>query len=167
MKRLIRANQLHIPKLRLIVELTDSNDAEIVAATNDDVLHHPSVKREYKKSDGWLNIVNDFIKSIIGSMQGRKFKIIKKGASKKSYTYYILFQPADQNGNLWDQELELQIELRDHRSKTHGEGAISPKLLVKTYYIGEDAFDSTLSIMKHLWSVMDDLSLGDFSSFVE
>ena len=167
MKRYIKASTT-VPKLRIIVDITYSEVQVQVAASSDfKELKHPSIKRKFKKSDEWLKQVNDLVRSIIGSMNGKKFKIIKACPSNKSYTYYIRFQPSDKNGDLWDQELELQIELRDHASKTHASvGEITNRFLVKTYYLEDKTYKDMLALMREIWRILDDLQNGDFSSFV-
>ena len=100
-------------------------------------------------------------------MQGRKFKILKAYPSKKSYIYYIRFQPADKQGDLWDQELQLQIELRDHISDTHTDiGEVTPELLVKTYYLNGKTERDIMSLMRDIFKILDDLEDGDFNSFL-
>lgn len=163
MKRYIRNS---IPTLYIIIDLAASTIN--VAASDDFVeLQHPSIKKRYKHTDSWLKHVNDLARSIIGSMQGRHFKILKAYPSKKSYTYYIRFQPADKRGDLWDQELQLQIELRDHFSKTHTDiGEIAPELFVKTYYLNGKNERDMMSLMKDIFRILDDLENGDFNSFL-
>lgn len=165
MKRYIRKNK--IPTLRIIIDI-DAPIYNIAASDNDFVeLKHPSIKKKFKQSDEWLKQVNDLARSIIGSMQGRKFNIIKAYPSKKSYTYYIRFQPADKNGGLWDQELQLQIELRDHVSKTHDDiGEVAPELFVKTYYLNGKSERDMMSLMRDIFKILDDLADGDFNSFL-
>ena len=161
MKRFIK----NIPTVHIYIDYVDVID-DIAAATEFKELQHPNIKRRYKKSDEWLKKVNDLARSIIGSMQGRKFKIIDAHPSKKSYTYYIRFQPADKNGDLWDQVLEFQIELRDHISKNHPDiGPASSKLFIKAYYIDDASYRNMYEIMQALWNVMDELEIGNFSSF--
>lgn len=161
MKRFIR-----IPVLHIYIDLTEKT-ANVAASTEFVEMHHPSIKRKYKKSDEWLKHVNDLARSIIGSMQGRKFKINKVWTSKKSYTYYIRFQPADKNGDLWRQELELQIELRDHISSTHLDiGEVNSDLLVKAFYLEGKSYRDMYTLMQTIWRILDDLQKGDFSSFL-
>ena len=166
MKRYMQCNSKSVPVMKIIVEVFDA-EAKIAASDDFRELTHPSVKRRYKKSDEWLRQVNDLVRSIIGSMQGRNFKIIKAYPSSKSYTYYIRFQPTDKNGDLWDQVLEFQIELRDHTSKSHKDiGQVTENLLVKTYYLEDEQYKNAYLLMKEIWRVLDALKLGDFSSFL-
>ena len=162
MKRYIKTPILHI-----VVELTEDN-SNVAASTNFVEMKHPSVKRRYKQSDEWLKHVNDLARSIIGSMQGRHFKINRVWTSKKSYTYYIRFQPADKNGDLWRQELELQIELRDHTSSTHLDiGEVNSDLLVRAFYLEGKSYRDMYALMQTIWKILDDLQKGDFSSFLQ
>ena len=163
MKRYIRNS---IPTLYIVIDLTTST---VNVAASDDFaeLKHPSIKRKFRQSNEWLKHVNDLARSIIGSMQGRKFKILKAYPSKKSYTYYIRFQPADKQGDLWDQELQLQIELRDHISDTHTDiGEVTPELFVKTYYLNGKTERDMMSLMRDIFKILDDLENGDFNSFL-
>lgn len=161
MKKLLKS----IPTLHIVIDITDS-ESGVAASVDFKELKHPSGKKKYRRSDEWLDQVNDLVRSIIGSMQGRKFKILDAKPSNKSYTYYIRFQPADRDGNLWDQELEIQVELRDHRSKTHEDsGFISSKLLVKAFYLDNNLMANGYELMKEMWAIMDQLSEGDFSAF--
>ena len=163
MKRYIKSA---VPAVKITIELSSIVDAPIAASEDFTMLTHPNVKRRYKKTDEWLKEVNDIARSIIGSMQGRNFKIIKAYPSHKSYTYYIRFQPTDTNGDLWDQILEFQIELRDHPSKSHTDlGQVSENLLVKTYYLDDEQYKNAYALMQEIWRMLDDLQKGDFSSF--
>lgn len=150
MKRLAPGND-HMHTLKITVELFD-----------------PSVTCKHKKSDEWLKNLNDLVRSIIGSLQGRGFHILKAKPSKKSYTYYIVFQPVDKNGDLWDTELSLQLELRDHVSSTHSDkGSITKDLIVKTYYLEDKSYKGMLALLRELWRIFDRLQDGDFSAFTE
>lgn len=166
MKKLMFASNQHILTMKLVIDIKYKT-TQIAADVEFKELTHPNIKRKYKKSDEWVKQVNDIVRSIIGSMQGRKFKIVKAYPSKKSYTYYIRFQPADKNGDLWDQVVEFQIELRDHRSDDHEDiGQVTEQLLVKTYYLGDKQYLDAYKLMKSVWKLLDQLSKGDFSSFI-
>ncbi len=164
MKRYTRKTKL--PVLHIIIELSETDN--IAASVDFKEMTQPSIKHKYKKSDEWLKYVNDLARSIYGSMLARKFNITKAEPSNKSYTYYIRFQPSDKNGDLWDSDLELQIELRDHTSKTHSDlGQVTSDLLVKTYYIENMQYKDMMSLFRKIRSILDDLQNGDFSSFTE
>ena len=156
-----------MPTLYIVIDLTTST-VNVAAAEDDFVeLKHPSIKRKFRRSNEWLKHVNDLARSIIGSMRGRKFKIVKAYPSKKSYTYYIRFQPADKQGDLWDSELQLQIELRDHVSDTHTDiGEVTPELFVKTCYLNGKKERDMMSLMRDIFKILDDLEDGDFNSFL-
>lgn len=165
MKKYIHSTN-SVPTLHIVIDISEEG-APVAASVEFKEMHHPSVKREFKKSDDWLKYVNDMARSIYGSMISRKFNITKAEPSKRSYTYYIRFQPADKNGDLWDQELELQIELRDHVSQTHeGLGQVTENLLVKSYYIEGESYRTGWEVMKEIWKILDKLQQGDFTSFI-
>lgn len=173
MKRLVTNST--IPTLNIVVDL-NINEMRVAASEellpDSDVkfefipMRHPNIKRKKQQSDEWLRHVNDLVISILGSMQGRKFKILEKYPSKKSYTYYIRFQPTDKAGNLWDTELQLQIELRDHVSDTHEDfGNVAKQLFVRTYYLENKSYHDMYGILREIWKILDDLQMGNFSSF--
>ena len=156
MKRWIQSSS-NIPTLHVIIELTESN-IRIAASDEFEEITHPSVRRKYKKSDEWLKHVNDLVRSILGSMRGRGFHILQARPSKKSYTYYILFQPVDENGDVWSTELGLQLELRDHVSNSHTDlGQVTKNLIVNTYYLEDKSYRDMTAILKELWRIFDDL----------
>ena len=166
MKRYIRSVSDNIPTLKIIVDIYDA-EAKIAASDDFIEMKHPSIKKKYRQSDEWLKHVNDLARSILGSMKGRKFNILRAEPSNKSYTYYITFQPANKDGDIWEQDLELQLELRDHVSKTHSDlGAISEKLIVRTYYLNGKTYSDMLAVLKEVWHILDELQEGNFESFV-
>lgn len=163
MKRFIKADS--IPTLHIIIQLDPTSD--IAASVDFKEMTHPNVKQKFKKSDEWLKQVNDLARSIYGSMIARKFEILKAEPSKKSYTYYIMFQPADKEGNLWDDTLALQIELRDHISDSHTDlGQVTQDLFVKTYYLNDKKYENMMSLFREVRNILTDLQKGDFSSFM-
>lgn len=168
MKRLIKANTSDlVPTLHIIIDITEYTADVVASSLEFKEMQHPSIKRKFKKSDDWLKEVNDLARSIYGSMISRKFSITKCEPSKKSYTYYIRFQPADKNGDLWDAELELQIELRDHPSETHDDlGQVTHDLFVKTYYLDDAEYKNMMDLFRAIRKILDDLQQGDFSSFM-
>ena len=154
------------PVLKIVVNL-EQDQSRIAADTEFIPLKHPNIKRKYKQSDEWLEYINNMVRSIIGSMHGRKFKIIKAYPSNKSYTYYIRFQPTDKQGNVWNQELELQIELRDHSSNTHESfGETTSRLFVHSYNLNGKTYKQLMQLMNEIWRILDDLQDGDFSTFM-
>ena len=163
MKRVINNSDL---VLTLYVDVWD-NSSQVAAAQDIPELRHPSIKRKLRQSDEWLDHVNDLVRSIVGSMKGRRFQNIEAWPSKKIYTYYISFQPTDKSGAVWDKKLTLQIELRDHRSKTHDDvGAVTENLIVKTYYLNGKTYRDMMDLYREIWRILDDLQNGDFSSFL-
>ena len=150
------------PTLHIVIEIRDA-DVQVVASDEFQELKHPNIKKSKKKSDWWLKQVND----IVGSIKGRKFKILKAYPSKKSYTYYIQFQPTDREGNLWDQELELQIELRDHTSETHLDlGQVGENFFVKAYYLEDELVEGPYKLMQKIWKILDECREGNFDAFL-
>jgi len=162
MKRYIKSK---LPTLHIVIELSAQSD-DVAASVEFKDMTHPAVKRKFQKSDEWLQHVNDLARSIYGSMIARKFDVFKAQPSKKSYTYYLAFRPADKDGNLWDRELGLQIELRDHMSSTHDDiGEVTTKFIVKTYYLENKSYRDMSDMLREIWRILDDVQKGDFSSF--
>ena len=112
-----------------------------------------SIARRFKKSDNWLTPVIQLIRRILKSMDERNFNLIKYKDSGDSYTYYIKFQPADEQGKIINQELILQIELRDHVSKTHADGAVSDTFSIKAYYIEDKEYPDTVEILTAVYNL--------------
>ena len=78
-----------------------------------------------------------------------------------------MFQPADKEGNLWDETLALQIELRDHISDSHTDlGQVTQDLFVKTYYLNDKKYENMMSLFREVRNILTDLQKGDFSSFI-
>lgn len=162
MKRYIHSS---IPTLHVVIELSEET-RPIAASVEFKEMTHPSVSKKYRQSDEWVRNVNDLARSIYNSMIARKFDVFKSQASKKSYTYYLGFRPADKEGNLWDQELGLQIELRDHVSKTHEDsGQVTEKFIVRTFYLEGQLYSDMFKLLQQIWLILDDVQRGDFSSF--
>lgn len=154
------------PTLHIYIDIY-AEDVGVVASVEPMELRHPNIKKKYKKSDEWLKQVNDIVRSIYSGMVARKFKILKAKPSNKSYTYYFKFQPTDENGDLWDATLELQLELRDHVSTTHGDlSDVSKDIRFRTYYIEDNEYRNAMSMLKEICNIFDDLQKGDFSTFV-
>lgn len=155
----------YVPTLHVYIDLNDA-DTPVAASVEFREMRQPSIKRKLKRSDEWLKQVNDLAKSLYSSMVSRGFEVTRAEPSKRSYTYYIRFQPCDRNGDLWDQTLELQIELRDHVSKTHDDiGQLSKDLFVKAFYLEDAQYKNMWELFRQLRHILDDLQDGDFSSF--
>ena len=164
MKRFIGNKQ--VPTLHIYIDL--NKKSQPVAADSDfEEMKHPSVKRKYQKSDEWLKEINDLARSIYATMKGKKFNIIRAWPSKKSYTYYIRFQPADKNGDLWDCELQLQIELRDHLSETHADvGEVTDDLVVRSFFIEDTQYRSMFDVYNEVRKLLVQLQDGDLDAFL-
>lgn len=171
MKRYIKSTESKsVPTLHIYVDI-EAAIMPLAAASGIDFDNleifskNKSIARRYKKSKNWLTPVTQMIRRILKSMDERGFNLISYKDSPQSYTYYIKFKPVDTEGNIINKELQLQIELRDHTSKTHTEGKINDKLYVKAYYIENTEYPNTAEVLIAVYQILDKLQKGDFSDF--
>lgn len=167
MKRWIKSSKQDTKPVKIVLEITYKDDS--IAASDSEPLKHPSIRKSRKKSDLWLREINNLVGSLLGTMKGKKFNIIKAYQSGKSYAYYIRFNPADKDGNLFNQELVFQIELRDHTSLTHGDKYDSSQghLFMKAYYYDDKKYTNLFDLLTDLYKLLDELQEGNFNAFFD
>lgn len=163
MKRVMNNSDIKVIHVAIDIEYSQGYVAASGQEEFQKMPSHPSIKKENKKPDEWLDELNDLAESIFVAIHGRGFYLAKEWYSKKSYTYYYRFQPTDAEGNIIEETIEIQVELRDHRSKTHHEhGELASNLFLKTYYLEDNQYSNRFNLLKAIWNLLDELKKGNF-----
>lgn len=171
MKRYISATASQVPTLHIYVDVVCSTVS--IAASEQPKFgkynlfpEDMSISRRNKKSAAWVKTVNGLIVATIDALQSRRFLIIDAYPSKRSYTYYIRFQPVDKYGDIILEELQLQIELRDHVSHTHpSEGQVSDNLFIKSFTIENTVYPDVWTTLQEIIVILEQAQQGDISAF--
>ena len=167
MKRYIKTKPIKIIKITIDIDYSGSYVAASGQEQFSKMLGHPSIKKRYKRTDEWLNDLNDLAASIFMAIKGRKFNLLKQWYSKKSYIYYFRFQRIDDSGNIYDQEFEIQLELREHPSKTHDDhGEITPNIAIKSYNLDDARYSNRIELLKAIWQLLDELEKGNYDALM-
>lgn len=155
-----------IPTIHIYIDVEHA--ISNVAASEFVEMTHPSIKKKFKKSDEWLKQVNDLARSIISFINGRHFKLIKAAPSKKSYTYYIRFQPIGVNGEVLGGEFQFQLELRDHASGTHiDNGMVNDDIVVRAIYLENIEYTSRIALLTKIKDALTEMQKGNIDAFFD
>lgn len=134
---------------------------ETIAAN--EVNHPLNVRKKNKLNETKLAILNDIVDTALSAIRSAGFEITKKYQSKKSYTYYIWFQPISQYGEkLTPVEVEFRIS-GDHNSKTLEDNETYSKVIVKSIIIGPEEYDNPAQVLQAFDDMCEGLKHGDSS----
>lgn len=131
-----------------------------------------AARRIFNRDDDYteeeLAIYSDFIDTVYSIVASYNFNIKEDRQSNKSYSYYIVFEPTDTNGNPFEGGIKFEIVFRisDHRN-SGSRDFLNSKKLVKSYIYDGEHFSNLYDIMVKVDKDCRLAQAGDFSSIVE
>ena len=162
MKRYIKTHS-YAKEPKYIIEIiinTEVSESEVAASEK--IKHPLSVKKKNRLSDDELRLYNDFIDSMRTPIISRNFIIIREYQSKKSYAYYIDFDPVDKQGQPFNGPVRIQFRFAEHNQK-HGKAEnTSSDLIIKSFTFNDITYDSYYPIFKKVIDICNHLQEGDF-----
>ena len=155
MKRYVR----ELPVIEILINLEYTLDTVAAAEMN----HPTSISKKKKLADYKLVILNDIVESVLSTIRGFGFDITRKHQSKKSYTYYVWFQPISETG---EKLVPVQIQFRisgDHVSRTEEDNSQYGSVVVKSIFIGPNEYDNPVSVILAIEEMCKGLQKGDIT----
>lgn len=163
MYKMIRTQLAPDHVLKITIELSDEDN--IAAQTDLKYLHKVNISRKKQLSSDQIAKLDQLISNVFDILNSFRFVITDKNTkqSSKSYSYYITFFPTDSNGNKWSGSVQVQFEVRDHRSKTHPDaGQIQENLFIKAFFVGSQKCFSTDGVLVQVKKICRELQKGNY-----
>lgn len=128
-----------------------------------EVSHPSNIRKKNRLDEIKLTILNDIVDTALSAIRSAGFEITKKYQSKRSYTYYIWFQPISDSGEkLTPVEVEFRIS-GDHKSRTMQDNETYSKVIVKSIVIGPEEYDNPAYVLQAFDEICVGLKQGDMA----
>lgn len=144
--------------ITVFIDIVDKNDGILSTSY---VKHPTSINKNRRLGDLKLYILDDLVASLINSIKFHRFPIYGNYQSKKDYTYYVQFQPIDENGNKL-MPVSLKFRLASHSSSGMGDDDVTTATVrIKSFLIGNVTIDDSVSLMVTFESILHELEKGN------
>ena len=156
MKRIIKTN---IKTINIIVEL-DFKKTDHAITSSDKLLKHQSINKKYRVSDEELVILHDIVYSVLSCLTSRKFKIIEKYQSARSYTYYVQFMTISDSGEEMS-PVNIKFRIADHDNKYLDEPLETTDVIIKSITIGDEIYHNSVGVVVAFSHICSELKKGN------
>lgn len=163
MLRKVYSSKEAVPPERTIdiTFIVDRSEEKKIAAAN---FAEPYTSNKNKLTRGEYGLYKSYIESIESMIRGHDFKIIDSHQSKRSYSYYILFEvPNIRGSEIWKIRLRVSDHVQDSNSENVGKTQQRSAFLWIFFGRKQLQYTFTKSI-DFVYDVLNDLDEGDIES---
>ena len=136
------------------------NIGDSIAAS---IIEHPkNIKKRKRLSEIKLGILNDIVEGVIGCIKSYNFPILQCYQSKRSYSYYVTFQPVDDEGNT-SAPIPIKFRMSDH-CRRDIENADPQDVIILSVKMGDYIFENRIEFQIDFSRMCKGLAEGKLSS---
>ena len=161
MKRVIATafrNQNYI-EVVINIDYVEDRILEVAAST---VQHPENIKKRKRLSDLKLGVLNDIVEGVISCVKHYQFPILESYQSKRSYSYYLTFQPIDKKGNR-STPIPIKFRVGDIH-KRQLDTAQPRRIFIVSVTMGDYLFDNRFQFQLDFDYMCSQLAEGELSS---
>ena len=158
MKRVIKSWLTNQPAIEILINI--DYDIESIAAST--IEHPTNFKKQRRLSEIKLGLLNDIVDSVISCVLYHDFDILEKYQSKRSYSYYLTFQPQDAEGNKLT-PIPVKFRMGDHDQKSND--SVKPQyVVIVSIIMGAKVFDNRFEFLQDFNTMCEGLKSGSLKS---
>lgn len=157
MKRYIYSNtELH---KQIVITMYVEEVAEDVAA-NTFINHPANVAKKKRITDQHLKMLDDIIATFDANLRIAKFNIIKEYQASNTYSYYIVFQPVTEDGEIL-LPIDLIFRISNHSSKSADLSSQSSFVRIVGFTLENEDYNTASALIYRGIHIIKELKKGN------